>query len=119
MNPLDRYPAIRAALYLVQWIANGVLSVAGVVFLTIGTAAEDLPLWYILSVAIGPVLWTYLGVTAQANTPSAKDVADGIAAPPDQRGQINAGVSGLIAILLAVALGLWILSMLGVNVRVG
>lgn len=71
MNPLDKYPAIRSALYMVQWIANGVLVIAGVVFATLGTALDDLPRWYVLALAVAPVLWTYLGVTAQSNTPKA------------------------------------------------
>ena len=77
MNPLDQYPGIRKALYTVQWLVNGVLTIAGVVFLTRGTSTENLPDWYVLALAIAPVLWTYLGLTAQANTPSAKDVVEG------------------------------------------
>lgn len=69
MNPIDKYPAIRAALYMVQWVANGVLVIAGVVFATLGTALDDLPRWYVLALAIAPVLWTYLGLTAQSNVP--------------------------------------------------
>lgn len=71
MNPLDQYPAIRSALYMFQWVVNGVLLIAGVVFATLGVAIDALPTWYVLALAIGPVLWTYLGLTAQANTPSA------------------------------------------------
>lgn len=70
MNPLDQYPQIRAALYLVQWVANGVLSITGVVFATLGTSLDALPKWYVLTLAIAPVLWTYLGLTAQKNTPT-------------------------------------------------
>lgn len=70
MNPLDQYPGVRRALYTLQWIVNGVLSIAGVVFLTQHTAPEDLPQWYVLALAIAPVLWTYLGLTAQKNTPT-------------------------------------------------
>jgi hypothetical protein len=77
MNPLDQYPGVRKALYTVQWIVNGVLTVAGVVFLTKGQDPSHLPEWYVLTLAIAPVLWTYLGLTAQANTPSAKDVVEG------------------------------------------
>jgi hypothetical protein len=69
VNPLDQYPAVRSALYMAQWVANGVLVIAGVVFATLGTSLDDLPRWYVLALAIAPVLWTYLGVTAQANTP--------------------------------------------------
>lgn len=67
MNPLDQYPAVRKAFYFVQWVVNGVLAVAGAVFLVQGTSLEDLPQWYVLAGAIGPVLWTYLGITAQTN----------------------------------------------------
>lgn len=71
MNPLDQYPQIRSALYLLQWVVNGALVIAGVVFATLGTPIDRLPEWYVLALAIAPVLWTYLGVTAQKNTPAA------------------------------------------------
>lgn len=71
MNPLDQYPAVRSALYMLQWVANGVLVIAGVVFTSLGTSLDELPRWYVLSLAIAPVLWTYLGLTAQSNTPKA------------------------------------------------
>ena len=67
MNPLEQYPGVRKALYTLQWIANGVLSIAGVVFTAQGTNLDALPKWYILALAIAPVLWTYLGLTASAN----------------------------------------------------
>lgn len=70
MNPLEQYPAIRSAFYMLQWVANGVLVIAGVVFAALGTALDDLPTWYVLALAIAPVLWTYLGLTAQQNTPT-------------------------------------------------
>ena len=67
MNPLDSYPKARKALYAVQWVVNGVLTIAGVVFVAQGTALDALPQWYVLALAIAPVLWTYLGLTAQSN----------------------------------------------------
>lgn len=70
MNPLDQYPQIRQALYLVQWVVNGVLTIAGVVFVTLGTDLDNLPAWYVLTLAVAPALWTYLGITAQSNTPA-------------------------------------------------
>ena len=70
MNPLDQYPGVRRALYTFQWIVNGVLTIAGAVFVAKGTSTEHLPDWYILALAIAPVLWTYLGLTAQKNTPT-------------------------------------------------
>ena len=82
MNPLDRYPSIRAALYMIQWVVNGVLVIAGVVFTALGTSLDALPSWYVLALAIAPVLWTYLGLTAQGNTPSYRDVVEGDAPAP-------------------------------------
>ena len=67
MNPLTNYPAVRSALYIVQWVANGVLTIAGTVFVALGTDLDALPTWYVLALAIAPVLWTYLGLTAQAH----------------------------------------------------
>lgn len=78
MNPLDQYPQARKALYMVQWVANGVLTIAGIVFATNGTALDALPKWYVLALAIAPALWTYLGITAQTNvdkTPAGEHVA--------------------------------------------
>lgn len=73
-NPLNKYPKIREYLYLLQWLVNGVLAVAAVVFLVQGRNLEDVPTWYAYAVAIGPVLWTYLGITAQTNvTPTLTD----------------------------------------------
>lgn len=71
MNPLDNYPSIRAGLYLFQWVVNGFLTIAGVVFVSLGTALDALPTWYVLALAVAPALWTYLGITAQGNTPQA------------------------------------------------
>jgi len=71
MNPLDNYPQIRRVLYAIQWLVNGVLTLAGAYFLISQTAPDDLPHWYVYTLALAPVLWTYLGITAQTNvTPS-------------------------------------------------
>lgn len=67
MNPLDDYPQVRKALYFFQWLVNGVLAVAGAVFAVGDTSIDGLPEWYVLTLAIAPVLWTYLGITAQTN----------------------------------------------------
>ena len=67
MNPLTNHPQIRAALYIVQWVVNGILTIAGTVFVALGTSLDALPTWYVLALAIAPVLWTYLGLTAQAH----------------------------------------------------
>lgn len=67
MNPLNSYPTLRKWAYVVQWVTNGVLAVAGVVFATLGTTLDDLPAWYVLALAVAPALWTYLGLTASNN----------------------------------------------------
>jgi hypothetical protein len=69
MNPLDQYPSVRKALYLIQWLANGVVGVLGIVFTTQGQS----PAWYVLTVACLAFVWTYTGITAQSNTKPAKD----------------------------------------------
>lgn len=73
MNPLDDLPGVRKVLYVVQWIVNGILVVAGAVFVVQGTDVSELPKWYVLTAAIGPVLWTYLGITAQQHVPDDED----------------------------------------------
>ena len=73
MNPLDSYPRAREVAYLIQWVVNGVLTIAAVVFATLGTSLEDLPPWYVLTLAIAPALWTYLGLTAQHNVTERSD----------------------------------------------
>lgn len=67
MNPLNEYPQARKFLYMVQWVVTGVLTIAGIVFAANGTDLDALPKWYVLSLAITPALWSYLGVTAQTN----------------------------------------------------
>lgn len=108
MNPLDQYPQIRSALYTVQWVVNGVLTVAGVVFVANGTNLDALPQWYVLALAVAPVLWTYLGLTAQQNTPSYRDVVEGDAPPPVERGESN-----LVLILAIVGVVLLVLLLVG------
>lgn len=70
MNPLNDLPAVRKVLYVVQWVVNGVLAVTGAVVVVKGWGIEQLPEWYVLALGVGPVLWTYLGITAQQNTPA-------------------------------------------------
>lgn len=77
MNPLNSRPQIRNALYIVQWLVNGVLTVAGAYFAIDGTGLDALPRWYVVALAVGPVLWTYLGLTASANVPGNGDPAPG------------------------------------------
>lgn len=70
MNPLDEYPAVRKALYKIQWTLNGIATVLGAYFVAAQIAPEDLPRWYVIGLAVLPVLWTYLGVTADRNVDS-------------------------------------------------
>lgn len=67
MNPLNDMPGLRKALYLVQWIYNGVLTVMVAVLAIQQTPLADAPQWYLYAAGVGPVLWTYLGITAQSN----------------------------------------------------
>jgi len=67
VNPLDRYPAIRAALYLAQWVFNGITVVLSAVFTFTTGMPDDWPRWYLGILAVAPVLWAYLGRTAQTN----------------------------------------------------
>lgn len=67
MNPLNEHPELRKKAYLVQWVVNGVLAVAGAYFVATGVSADDLPSWYLTVLGVGPVLWSYLGLTAQQN----------------------------------------------------
>ena len=71
MNPLDNLPRVRAALYTVQFVVTGALSISGVVFLSMGTGLDALPQWYVIALAVSPPLWAYLGITAKANVPAA------------------------------------------------
>lgn len=72
MNPLDKYPRVRAYLYLIQWIVNGLIAVLTAVFtFQYGlTEIDQWPQWFLGIIAVAPVLWTYLGLTAQQNTPA-------------------------------------------------
>lgn len=76
MNPLEQYPSVRRALYTVQWIANGIAAILGAYFAATGTAVDALPQWYVVALAVLPVLWTYLGLTAAVNTPAPKHRGD-------------------------------------------
>ena len=64
MNPINEYPALRRALYLVQWIVNLALGATAVVL----TALGESPLWYVITTGVFNFVWTYTGLTAQANT---------------------------------------------------
>ena len=63
MNPLNRYPGLRSALYLVQWVVNGILGAIAVVLVALGES----PLWFVITSGVFNFLWSYAGLTAQGN----------------------------------------------------
>jgi len=67
-NPLDEYPQVRRALYLAQWLLNGVMGVLTIVLLAVGDGLT-LPVWFIITGAVLNFVWTYTGITARSNTP--------------------------------------------------
>lgn len=69
MNPLDQYPSVRRFLYFVQWAANLATGIAGIVFLN--DNAPGVPKWFTVTGLVLAFVWTYTGLTAQTNTPSA------------------------------------------------
>jgi len=64
MNPLNDYPQARKVLYIIQWVVNGVITIAGAYYLLADQTPDK---WYLIAAGLGPVLWTYLGLTAQQN----------------------------------------------------
>lgn len=66
-NPLDRHPQVREALLNVQWGVTGLQTVGSALFLFMYQSPADWPVWFLASLAVAPVLWGYLGFTAQAN----------------------------------------------------
>lgn len=69
-NPLDNYPSIRSGLYLTQWIVTGIQTVLSAFFAFQLGSPDDWPRWFLASLAVAPVLWAYLGITAQTNVES-------------------------------------------------
>jgi hypothetical protein len=69
MNPLNRYPRLREALYLLQWVVTGIQTVASATLAFVLGEPENWPQWYLATLAVTPVVWTYLGLTAKANVP--------------------------------------------------
>lgn len=64
MNPLEQYPQVRNTLYIVQWVVNLVLGALGAALVVLGES----PLWFILATTVFNFVWSYTGLTAQANT---------------------------------------------------
>lgn len=69
MNPLDNLPQVRKVLYVIQWVLNGAATVLGAYFAAADRPIDRLPEWYVVALAVLPVLWTYLGITASKNVP--------------------------------------------------
>lgn len=95
MNPLDQYPGVRKALYLIQWIANGIMGVLGIVFLN--DSEPGVPSQFTLAGLILAFVWTFTGITAQTNT---------TAPTPDEGGAtplLVAVVGGVLGVLIALA----------------
>lgn len=67
MNPLEQYPAVRKVLYIIQWAANLVMGVLGIVFLN--DAAPGVPQEFTLASLVLAFVWTYTGIQAAGNTP--------------------------------------------------
>lgn len=66
MNPLEQYPAVRKVLYIVQWLANLVMGVLGIVFLN--DADPGVPQEFTVTGLVLAFVWTYTGLTAASNT---------------------------------------------------
>lgn len=78
MNPLQEYPRVRRALYLIQWAVSGVQAVLSAIFAFVYGASdlEDWPRWFLGTLAVLPVAWAYLGLTAQTNVSTPTTVLD-------------------------------------------
>lgn len=66
-NPLNNHPKIRQGALNVQWGVTGLQTVGGALFAFMYGSPADWPVWFLGSLAVAPVLWAYLGVTAQGN----------------------------------------------------
>ena len=97
MNPLDQYPGARKVLYLIQWIVSGVMGVLGVI-LTAINGIDDLPQWYVIASLALSFIWTYTGITAQTNTPSAPEPV----VPHDPNLRAEDGSVDIVVLLLVV-----------------
>lgn len=66
MNPLNEYPGLRKAAYLIQWVVNLILGIMAVVLTSLGES----PLWFVITTGAFNFVWSYTGLTAQTNTDS-------------------------------------------------
>lgn len=67
INPLDRNPAARRVLYDVQWGITGLQTVFSAFFAFMYGSPTEWPEWFLATLAVLPVLWSYLGITAKTN----------------------------------------------------
>lgn len=81
MNPLNDHPTARKYAYLFQWVVNLAMGVLGIIYLN--DNAGGIPHWYVVAGLVFNFIWSYTGLTAQANVPSYKDVVEGDAPAPD------------------------------------
>ncbi len=110
-TPFDGNPTFRKVTYKAQWVINGVLVLLGAYFTATEPSIVDFPKWFLTISAVAPVLWAYLGVQADANTPAT-------APPRNEGGYVRRQANGLLhtigLILVAVAVLLLVLALLGV-----
>lgn len=101
MNPLESYPQIRRALYIIQWVTTGVTGAACLYF----TSKGDHPDWFVTLLTILSFVWTYTGITAHQNVPSGGG-GNGMFGNPlerDEKGVVRYdGAGGVILLVLAV-----------------
>ena len=100
-NFLDEFPKARKWTYFFQWTVNLALAVLGAYFATVKDSIEALPDWYVVALAVAPILWTYLGLQAGANTPASSPP------PPDnvdERGSVSVLEALLVALVVILIL---------------
>jgi hypothetical protein len=66
-NPLNRHPRVREAALATQWVVTGVQTVLSALFAFMYGSPAEWPVVFLGSLAVTPVLWAYLGLTAQGN----------------------------------------------------
>lgn len=107
-NPFENNPTFRKVTYRAQWLINGALAVLAAFFAATSDGITDFPKWYLVLVAVLPVLWTYLGVQADTNTSAP-------ATPPKNQGGYIARGGGLLhnigVLLIVVAVLFFVLAL--------
>lgn len=90
-NPLNNHPKIRQGALNAQWLVTGAQTVGGALFAFMYGSPADWPVWFLGSLAVAPVLWAYLGLTAQGNVtgidPQGYKIPAPIPAPTNQGAQ--------------------------------